>query len=169
MPYYNSVLRVEDSRNLIERLRAEWQPQIDRDTATIELGTYFPKTEIPAYDLYLRCPRGSLLCFEKTTTTDFSMDCYSNSAISCASDFSLALRRIGLVSNLVLDQVEFTQEIPSKWIALRKALIGGGILLFLIPVAGELIFETNFRIFFYIASSLTYTLIATFYYRREES
>jgi hypothetical protein len=169
MPYYNSVLRVGDSQNLIERLKNEWQPQIDRDTATIELLNYFPITEVPAYDLYLRCPRGSLLCFEKTTATDFSMDCYANSANSCASDFSLALRRIGSISSFVIDQVDFTREISSKWIALRKALISGGILLFLIPIVGELISETNLRIFFYLASSVTYTLTATFYYRREES
>jgi hypothetical protein len=166
MPYYTAVFRVSDSSDRIARIETEWHSRIDQANATLELAEFFPRTEIPTYDSYFRFPHGSLVCIKKSTSKEIILDCYSKKTSLCTTDFSTALRRLATTKVTSMDQVDYVQERLSRWGALKRALVVGGVLLFVIPLMGEFITDTKLRIIVYAVSAVAYTFVATVYYAR---
>jgi len=167
MPYLTSAIRVRSANRIFSILRQTWKDKEKSREAKNFLEKFFPKVKIPKYDLYFRFPKRSLVCIKKLTSNVFGADCYSTKIDCCASDFSVMLRRLSDIGFDGVDFIGFETEPPSKIGSFLYALIPGGVLLFLIPVMGQIVVPDGFRLTFYVSAAILYTGGAALYrYRR---
>lgn len=166
MPYITSIIKLRSSRDY-HALRSSWiRNQKPSDLGNL-LKKFFPKTNLPIYDLYFLFPRGSYVCIKRSTRTELLIDCFSKDVRGCMMDFSTALRRLHDTCDYVVDMVDFVNEQPSLFNAFLKALFRGGILLFMVPILVESFIPVYLKLYVYLIFAIIYTILDTLYYWRK--